>query len=350
MIALKLKILASLALIIGLTGCANMGYYWQSARGQLDLAGRAQPIQTVIDDPATAEPLKKKLTAVLEIRAFASRELQLPDNNSYRRYADLQRSYAVWNVFAAPEFSIQPKEWCFPVAGCVNYHGYFAKDAAEQFAAGLQQQGYDVFVGGVPAYSTLGWFNDPVLNTFIKYSDAEIARLIFHELAHQLLYVRDDSVFNESFAVTVETEGMRRWLESKGSIEQRNAFALAQQRKKEFISLLQKYRTKLAALYTTAQSDEEKREGKAELFKNLQEEYRQLKTSWGNFNRYDAWLTQAPNNAQLASVAIYTELVPAFQALLAQQQGDLPLFYQAVKKIAQLPKEEITAQLHELHD
>lgn len=350
MLAVKSGIGPLLLLSLSLTGCANLGYYWQSASGQLDLVGRAQPIQAVLDNPATAEPVRRKLAAVLEIREFASGALQLPDNDSYRRYADLERPYAVWNVFAAPEFSVQAEQWCFPVAGCVNYRGYFAKQAADKFAAGLEQQGYDVFVGGVPAYSTLGWFSDPVLNTFIHYSENEIARLIFHELSHQLLYVKDDSVFNESFAVSVETEGMRRWLESTGSLEQRNAFERAQQRKARFIGLIQKYRSELAALYGTPLSDEKKRETKADLLLALQKEYRQLKESLGGVSRYDVWLAQLPNNAHLASVAIYTEFVPAFQALLAQQQGDLSVFYAAAQEIARLPKDERTRYLQNLMD
>jgi predicted aminopeptidase len=211
------KSAALLVLPILLAGCANLPYYFQSVRGQLDIWSRQKHIEELIANPHTAEPLRKKLRTVITIREFASTELGLPRNSSYRRYANLERPYAVWNVFAAPEFSIQPRQWCFVFAGCVNYRGYFHKGDAEAFAAEIQTEGYDVFVGGVPAYSTLGYFPDPVLNTFVNYPDPHLARLIFHELAHQVVYVRDDSVFNESFAVAVEQEGMRRWLARYGT-------------------------------------------------------------------------------------------------------------------------------------
>lgn len=327
-------------LLIFLGGCANFGYYLDSMRGQMDMLRRAQPIEAVISNRHTLPPLKSKLAAVLGIREFASRELHLPDNGSYRNYADLERPYVVWNVFAAPEFSIEPKEWCFAVAGCVNYRGYFAKADAKEMTTGLQQQAYDVFISGVPAYSTLGWFDDPVLNTFIHYPETTIAQLIFHELAHQVVYVRDDSVFNESFATAVETEGMRRWLERKGTAEQRVAFQLAQQRNSQFIALMLDYRGKLRVLYGSALSVDQKRAAKRHIFHELQKQYQQLKSAWGDYGGYDNWFSQEPNNAQLASIAIYTQLVPAFQALLAQQQGDLARFYQAVRDIAKLPESE----------
>lgn len=339
---------ASACYLLLTAGCANFGYYLQSVSGQLDIWRRERAIEEVIGDPATSALLKQKLVRVLEIRAFASRELGLPENRSYRRYADLDRPFVVWNVFGAPEFSLRPVQWCFMFAGCVGYRGYFEKAGADRFAAELAGQGYDVFIGGVPAYSTLGWFSDPVLNTFIDYPDAEVARLIFHELAHQVVYVRDDSVFNESFAVTVETEGVTRWLERAGNDRQKAEFARMQQRRREFIALIQAYHGKLDALYQTRLAAEVMRERKAVILRELQDEYDRLKADWGGFAGYDRWFAQKPNNAQIASVAIYTQLIPAFQALLRQQGGDLARFFAAVKELAALPAEERAARTQQL--
>jgi predicted aminopeptidase len=332
-----------LASLLG--GCANLGFYWQSVGGQIDIWKREQPIKTLLADQTTPPDLKRRLESVLHIREFASRELALPDNGSFRKYADLERPYVLWNVFAAPEFLIKPIEWCFVFAGCVSYRGYFSESEAGRIAENQRSQGYDVFVAGVPAYSTLGWFHDPVLNTFIYDPEAEVAGLIFHELAHQLLYVKDDTTFNESFAVTVQREGVSRWLAKYGTSEQRAAFVVAQRRKEDFVLLVMKYRSRLDELYRSDISDLKKRENKRQIFSDLQQDYTQLKASWGSFSGYDHWLPPEANNASLASVTVYTQLVPAFQALLAKNDGDLTRFYQVVKEIAGLPKPERDARL-----
>ena len=338
-------LLAAAALI---AGCANLPYYLQSVRGQLDIWSRQHDIETVLRDPHTAAPLRAKLEAVLQMRDFASRELSLPSNSSYRYYANLERPYVVWNVFAAPEFSIQPRQWCFVFAGCVNYRGYFQRADAEEFAAELRNAGYDVFVGGVPAYSTLGYFPDPVLNTFVNYPTPHLARLIFHELAHQVVYVKDDSVFNESFAVAVEQEGMRRWLDRYGTEQDRTTSALIAQRRSQFLNLIESYRLRLDELYASALPVAEMRSRKASLFAALDAEYRALRESWGGFGGFDRWFNQKPNNALLASVAIYTRKVPAFQALLARENGDLGRFFGAVRRLARLEKADRTAALERL--
>lgn len=338
-------LLLSLAALLG--GCGGAGYYFHVLGGQMELWRRAQPIEEVVNDPTTEPAVRQKLAFVLRVREFASRELALPDNRSYRNYADLQRRYVIWNVFAAPELSTRLKEWCFLVAGCVAYRGYFTKEAAEKFAAGLRLEGHDVFVGGVPAYSTLGWFDDPVLSTFMYYPETEIARLLFHELAHQVYYLHGDSVFNESFATAVEQEGMRRWLEKNGTERERAAFQDAQNKKAEFVALVLKYRHRLEELYRSGIPDEAKRAAKAREFEDLRQEYQQLKASWGGFGGYDIWFGANLNNAALASVAAYTQLVPAFRALLAEKQGDLPRFYQAVKEIGGFGKDERHAKLAE---
>jgi len=313
--------------------------------GQMELTRKARPIPDVIADPATAPELKTRLGQVVEIRDFASRELSLPNNGSYRRYADIGRPYVVWNVFAAPEFSVKARQWCFPFAGCVAYKGYFSKAGADQFAADLRAEDDDVFVGGVPAYSTLGWFDDPVLNTFVNYPDAEIAELMFHELAHQLVYVKGDSTFNESFAVTVERVGVQRWLAAHGTDARRREFEQQQARQQAFVELVTKYQGRLAELYAEPLEPEAMRRRKQEVLAQMRAEYGRIKEGWGGFAGYDRWFEQPLNNAQLASVAIYTQLVPAFERILRDNGGDLPRFYAEVRRLAALPKAERDAEL-----
>ncbi|MGB7540447.1 MAG: aminopeptidase [Burkholderiales bacterium] len=337
--------LAGACVALLLPGCAAIDYYAQAVSGHLDVIWRAVPIEERLRAPDTPEALKAKLARVLAMRDFASRELGLPDNGSYRRYAELGRRFVVWNVFAAPEFSVKPVESCFPIAGCVSYRGYYAEEAAQRHAGNLSREGYDVYVGGVPAYSTLGWFDDPVLSTFIRYPDTEVARLIFHELAHQVAYVSNDTVFNESFAVAVEEEGVRRWLDREGTPQQRAGYEDFHRRRGEFVALVLGYRGRLAAFYDESGAIGEKRAGKARLFAGMQDEYRALKVSWQGFSGYDRFFAGPPNNALLASVATYTELVPAFRALLAERKGDLPAFYAAVSELARLGKSERDARL-----
>jgi predicted aminopeptidase len=342
----RLLIAASLVLLV--SGCANLGYYWQSVSGQLDVWRRERAVEAVIADPASAQVLKQRLARVIEIRDFASRELGLPENESYRRYADLQRPFVVWNVFATPEFSLRPQQWCFLFAGCVSYRGYFSKEAAEAYAAELARQGSDVYVGGVPAYSTLGHFPDPVLNTFIHYPEAEVARLVFHELAHQVAYARDDTVFNESFAVTVELAGVRRWLARAGDEKQRESFERGRMIRDEFIGLIGRHQRRLEALYRTRIAPDAMRDRKRAIFSELEAEYRGLRTGWRGYAGYDRWFEPRPNNARIASVGLYTQLVPAFEALLQREGGDLPRFYAAARELAALPRTERDAHLRAL--
>lgn len=329
--------IAGVLVLVG--GCNGVGYYWQSVNGQLELWGRERPVAEVISDPGTDETLRRKLARVEKIRDFASDELKLPDNASYRSYADLERPFAVWNVFAAPEFSVSPMQWCFPVAGCVAYRGYFDQAAAERFSAGLAAQGHDIYVGGVPAYSTLGYFADPLLNTFIHFPDPEIARLLFHELAHQVAYAPDDTVFNESFAVAVETEGMKRWLSSTADKVALDDFERRQRAREEFKRIVERCRQRLDALYHSGMAPDALRIRKAAILEQMDQEYRVFRDSAG-FTGYDRWFSQRPNNAQVASVVIYTQLVPAFQSLLASEGGDLGRFYARVKALAALHKGE----------
>lgn len=331
--------LAALLLAAALgAGCAagvvDLPYYWQSARGQVSLLQQARPIDALLQDEQLDQRLRPKLQRVLEIRAFASRELGLPDNGSYTRYADLGRPFVVWNVFATPELSMQLRQWCFPVAGCVTYRGYFDREAAEAHARRLREQGWEAYVAGVPAYSTLGWFDDPVLNTFVHAPDGELARLIFHELAHQVLYVKGDTVFNESFATAVEQIGVERWLASLGDPAVESQYRVFADRRRAFVALLARHKSALEAVYAGEGDDVAKRAGKQAVFDALQAEYRELRASWGGFAGYDRWFAQPLTNAHLASVAAYHALVPGFRRLLDEVEGDLPRFFAQARKLA----------------
>lgn len=328
-----------------LAACSTLGYYWQAVGGQAELRSKARPIDQVLEDATTPAPLRSRLQRVQQIRAFASDALALPRNGSYQRYADIKRPYVVWNVFATPEFSVTPRTWCFPIAGCVAYRGYFAQADAQSFAEKLKSAGYDVYVGGVPAYSTLGWMDDPVLNTFIDYPDTELARLMFHELAHQVVYVSGDSTFNESFAVAVEREGVRRWIVQHGAPDQQSMLERVDARKHAFGELVTHTRAQLGELYASGQPPERMRAMKLQTIETMRAEYQSLKAQWGGYGGYDWWFAQPVNNAQLASVAIYSQLVPGFQALLAREGGDLPRFYSAVRELAQQSKAKRRAAL-----
>ena len=339
----------AVAAVAAAAGCGTLSYYGQAVTGHLEVMRKAEPITERIADPATPPELRARLERVVLIREFASRDLALPDNGSYRAYADIGRPYVVWNVFAAPEFSVAPKEQCFPIVGCVAYRGYYRQADAEASGAALRKEGFDVFVYGVPAYSTLGWFDDPVLNTFIRYPDADLARLVFHELAHQLVYIKGDTTFNESFAVAVEEEGVRRWLARHGTPAERDAYATMRERRAEFIRLVLRYRERAEALYREPLPADAKRAAKAKLFAELDADYGALKErSWGGYAGYDRFFAGGIGNAHLASVATYEELVPAFRALLAQDNGDLARFYADVRALAKLDKSERDAKLTEL--
>jgi predicted aminopeptidase len=337
----------ALLLTLCLSSCQTLGYYSQAVGGQIGVWRAAEPIDELLGDEQTDPALRSRLELVSDIRSFAADELALPDDGSYRRYADLKRPYVVWNVFAAPAFSLEPVTWCFPVAGCVGYRGYFSEEGAQNFADGLRERGFDVYVGGVAAYSTLGWFDDAVLNTFIDYRDVRLAQLIFHELAHRVAYAPGDTTFNESFATTVELEGVRRWLMQSGRSEEMAAFELARSRQQQFVELVMRTQTRLQALYEEDISDEEMLERKVATYTALREEYAVLKQSWGGYTGYDNWFAGSLNNAKLGSVAAYNQLVPAFQRLLADSGGDLAVFYAEVAAMAKLPEDERRARLGE---
>ncbi|MEP7058250.1 MAG: aminopeptidase [Caldimonas sp.] len=323
------------------TGCSTAAYYARSVGGHLALVGSARPVADWLADRGTDAALKERLVLSQRIRDFAVSELHEPDNASYRRYADLKRAAAVWNVVAAPELSLTPQTWCFVVVGCVGYRGYYDAASAESFAATLRADGLETHVYGVPAYSTLGvlpfdWLADPLLNTFIDYPEGELARLIFHELAHQVAYAKGNTMFNESFATAVERIGGERWLAGFASAAARDDYARYDGRRRDFRALTAKYRAELDAVYRSAAPDADKRARKAALFAALRSEYAALKRErWGGFSGYDGWFARA-NNASLAVLAAYDELVPAFLRLFERAGGDFDRFYAEVRRLAAL--------------
>lgn len=316
----KYVFLAAIVAAALIAGCESLAYYRQAIGGHLNLMAAARPIDAWLADPQTSPELRKRLETAVRIREFASRELRLPSNASYGSYADIGRPYVVWNVFAAAEFSVEPKQECFPFTGCVGYRGFYSEHDARRHAEKLRVQGYDVHVGGVPAYSTLGWFDDPLVSTFIQYPDTQLARLVFHELAHQVTYAKNDTTFNESFAVAVEEEGVRRWLQAEGRAADLEAFRASQARKRQFAARVQQTRERLAAIYAAGSSREAMLEQKRAEFDRLRADY-------------GAIIPPEPSNAFLVSIALYTELVPAFERLLAES-GSLEKFYERVRKLA----------------
>ena len=339
--------LALATLMLGaLSGCTSTLYLLQAANGEWHVMHSRKPIVQVIDDPQTPQPMIRELAEVREARDFASRDLGLPDNSSYRTYVTIDRPYVVWNVVAAPALSVEPKHWCFPIAGCVAYRGYFNEERARDFAAGLQRRGYDVVIEGVPAYSTLGKLPDPVMSTMMRYGGDELAAMIFHELAHQLLYVKDDSRFDEAFAVAVEEEGLKRWLESRGETARIEELARQRAQDQPFIALLRHARSRLARLYASQAPRATKLRRKQRILAGLAAEIRTLERRLAYRSTiYDGWIAAGLNNAQLASVSTYYDCVPGFERLLQQEDGDLPRFYDAARRLAQEPKSVRDAQL-----
>lgn len=327
-----LRTLFLLVLAASQAGC----YVMQAARGQWAVMAKREPIARVVARPSTPPAVRTQLEQVLAIREFAVRELKLPDNGSYRSYADVGKPYVVWNVFAAPEFSIEARRWCFPIAGCVAYRGYFDEKRARDFAARLAREGNDVFVGGVAAYSTLGHFDDPVLSTMIGWSDVQLAAVIFHELSHQLLYVAGDSSFNEGFASVIEAEGVKRWLTSAGRTTDLETYRAYQRRHAGFVEEIVGTRARLDELYASGAGAERMRERKQEVFRDLAVAHERWKAQGKGRSPFDRWFADGLNNAHLVSIATYEECVPGIDAVLAATNGDLVQFYARMREIARL--------------
>ena len=331
-----------------LAGCETLSYYNHVAAGQLKLLWGRESIDTVIASDKTSPELKRQLQTVQSLRAFAIKQLQLPDNKSYLSYQDTGRPYVVWNVFAAPELAVNPKQWCFPIAGCVSYKGFFSEAEAQQYSQQLQQQGYEVYVAGVPAYSSLGWFDDPVLNTFVYWPDWRLAALLFHELAHQQLYLKGDTTFSESFARAVEIEAVTQWLNQQGKIELTKSYLKHIAMRDEFSDGLLLLRNKLQQVYQGAGDEEYKRQQKQRLIQQYQNQiYPEFENRWHNV-QYRPWVMSDLNNAKLVTISSYYQWQPAFQQLLKQQQGDWRQFYNAAAAMAKQPKEQREQLLNQL--
>ncbi|WP_178119041.1 aminopeptidase [Pseudomonas akapageensis] len=330
--------LVPLILILLLNGCSSVGYYSQLASGQLRLLQAREPVSKVIADPHQDPQLREQLSHSQQARAFASEHLKLPDNQSYRLYADIGRPFVVWNVFATPEFSLDPQTHCFPIAGCVAYRGYYSQSGARGAAALDKQKGMDVYIGGVEAYSTLGWFNDPILSSMIGWGDERLATLIFHELAHQRFYVKDDTEFNESFATFVEQEGTRQWRASRGLPP---ADADLTRQRDQFTQLVLDTRSRLKTLYARPLAAEAMRAAKRAEFERLRRDYRALRDNqWGGVGRFDGWIKGPMNNAKLLPFGLYDQWVPAFETIFKETGGDWVAFYQAVERLGELPQPE----------
>jgi len=356
------RLLPLILLGLACAGCQTAGYYTQAVRGHCQIVARQKPISTLIEDASTPEPLKAKLRLVLELRSFAAAELKLPVKGQYSRYADLGRRYVVWNVTATPEFSMESKSWWYPFVGRLEYRGFFDEASARQIAASLEREGFDVDVGGVQAYSTLGWFSDPVLNTFIHDSETDLAELLFHELAHQRLFVGGDTDFSEAFAEAVCEEGTRRWLRARGNASALAAYEAKLQRKAQFTRLVTAVRTRLIELYCEVGAETppiaavslldparaaELRTRKQSVLDSTRREFEQMKSGWGGVTDYDRWFARPLNNARLNDVDTYYRLVPAFHGLLRECGGDLEKFFAEVKRLAKLPKAGRHQQLDE---
>jgi predicted aminopeptidase len=348
-------IAAFVLVVVGLSGCETVSFYRQAIKGQYQLFSNQQPIDKLATNSTTEPRLRKQLHLVQELRGFAEKELKLPVDNHYRKYVDVHRPYVVWNVEAAPEFSMEPRSWWYPLVGSLEYRGYFSERAAQNYAGTLRKKGYDVYLGGAIAYSTLGWFKDPVLNTFIFDPEPNLAETIFHELGHQRVFARGDTDFNEAFATTVGQEGARRWLRAKGDTDAFERYEAELQRNNDFVHLIMGAREELETLYGDERNEagkikasrrsrdiapEQLRERKKAVFERLQNRYSQLKAQWDGNTEYDHFFSRQLNNAQLNSVAAYYDLVPGFMQLLKLNGDDLEKFYDAAEKLSKKPKKE----------
>ncbi|OCW59278.1 aminopeptidase [Hoeflea olei] len=343
-IVLQFLLLIGLAAALG--GCTSVSYYAQSLNGHARIMAARKPVAKLIADPSTPDALRAWMKQASAIRQFASDELDLPDNQSYRSYAEIGRDYVTWVAFAAPEFSLAPKTWCFPVFGCVPYRGYFSRDKAVATAARLQAEGYDVHVSGVTAYSTLGWSSDPLISTMVRQDETYLAALVFHELAHQRVYVDDDSAFNEAFAVAVETTGTKKWLRAAGDPGALRRYEAGLARHAAFLALLAETRGELGRIYAGTAAPAEKRAAKAAAIERLRARYRSLRDRrWGGFSGYDGWFASPINNAKLAATGVYNDRTADFLRLFDLCSGDYPRFYAAVARIGALPAPDRTAAL-----
>jgi predicted aminopeptidase len=349
-----LLFLSLVVIVTAVSGCQTIGFYSQAIKGQYQIFAHQKLIDKLIADPQTPAKLRTQLELVQQLRQFAKDELKLPVDGHYRKYVDLHREYVVWNVQAAPEFSLQPRTWWYPLVGSLEYRGYFAEKGARHYAAGIAKKGDDVYVDGVEAYSTLGWFNDPILNTFIGRREPDLAEVLFHELGHQRVFARGDTDFNEAYATTVGQEGARRWLRASGKTNLLEKYELEIRRNDQFVHLIMSTREQLERAYgdtldkdgkvkaaeTPPASPAELKQAKERIFAGLRTNYQTLKESWGGYSGYDEWFGRELNNAQLNTIANYYDFLPAFERLLELNGNDMEKFYVEVERLSKMSKDE----------
>lgn len=329
---MRLLLLAISVLL--LPGCAELAYYTHAAGGQLEVISAREPIDEVIANPATDKNTRRQLELVQRAREFAIKELHLPDSDTFRDYADLERPWVLWNVYATPELSLELKQWCYPFIGCHSYRIYFEEAYAKQVATELEKQGMDVYIARSPAYSTQGWFADPVYNPMLDYDDITLVGILFHELAHEKVYIINDSEMNESFATVVQHEGIRRWLQQQDNSPAYLAYQREAQREQVFIDMVLSHRESLKQLYSSSLGEEEKRQGKKEILAQLRADYLELKQQWSNYDGYDHWFNKPLNNARIAPIGTYNGFLKPFQAILEKNTGDLKAFYKEMEKLS----------------
>lgn len=336
----KTKIAALLIIPCALSACASFDYYSQSISGHIEVLGTKQPISTYLASGKASSDEHQKLTHVLKLLEFARTEMLLPDNGSYQTYSDIERDFVIWNVFATPALSLRSEQWCYLFIGCLAYRGYYAKEDATTLANSLRSQNYDVYMGGVAAYSTLGWFSDPVLNTMLRWDKLYLTRVIFHELAHQKIYIKNDTEFNEAFAEAVASIATRRWLKQHGS-EEEYAILLEQEGyEQEFIRFISLYKNKLMTLYDSDLPDSRKLTEKENIFAELSRAYITLSQDWENYRVYDRWIKDEMNNAKLTAFTTYREIVPAFLQMYEATGQDLKTFYSHIVRLSQCDYEQ----------
>jgi predicted aminopeptidase len=328
-----LKLISILLITTLFSGCSSIQYYGQSIQGQLEVLQKRRPIEDILLQDDISSQFRNKLNTILKLRQFSIEELNLPENDSYLSYADLEREHVIWNIFANEEFSLEPQSWCYLIVGCLSYRGYFSKTKAEQHALQLKEQSYDVYLGGVSAYSTLGWFDDPVLNTMLRWSETYLATVMFHELAHQQLYIKDDTEFNESYADAVAHIGVMKWLEQQRNQDKIQKYLQSQQQEKAFVTLVLRYKLLLDELYNSSMDIAIKRKQKQILLIKLVTEYDELAKKWDK-DPYKDWLTHDLNNAKLASIVTYRKYVPAFLDIYKKLEKDLNQFYSFSKSLS----------------
>ena len=327
------KLIFIVTISLMLQACSSVAYYWEKVQGHTEILEKQRPVQEVIDSPDTKAQIRERLKNVQQARNFASDKLLLPENDSYRYYADIGRDYVVWTVVATPPYSMKPKQWCFLIVGCLSYRGYFSKQSAEEFAAELKKKNMDVYVAGTKAYSTLGWFDDPLLNTMLYKSEAYRVGIIFHELAHQKMYVEDDTAFNEAFASAVEKQGVKEWFVQQKNANKFEKYILSKKRDDQFKKLLLDTRKNLEKLYTKKISIDLMQVEKKSLFKQLRENYNKFKIRWHGYTGFDKWMSNNLNNSHLALVATYNNLIPAFDGLFKASGDNFKVFYEKVNEL-----------------